>query len=68
MKNNMCMVCVSESVFPAMPGVGIKDLRNVIAREVKLVGGNRLIISSHCNLNALKVGMRILVTRKENYC
>lgn len=52
-------------VFPAMPRVGTTDLRNaMIPGEVKSMGVNSLIVSSHYSLDAPRVSMRLLATAK----
>ena len=54
-------------VFPVVPQAETRDLRNgniIIIREVKSVGGGRLVMSSHDTLAALRVGMRLLASRK----
>lgn len=55
------------SVFPAMPRVETKDLRNsdiMINSKVKAVGGDRLMISSHYSLEGLRAGLKLLATRR----
>ena len=54
-------------VFPVVPRAETTDLRNgniMIIREMKSVGSGRLVMSSHDTLDAVRVGTRLLASRK----